>query len=189
MFVALSVGVPAASARSDSRDVPSAPSGATKLEAAARKQEARIVADLRRDIIGRRQATWRHQDWLEIARSRTSYRERTVIGVAYLRWIRHLWAERADHLWHLRLSLTSSEGAIRYVFGRYADQALRVSWCESRLQTTASNGQYLGIFQMGSSERAKYGHGSSALAQARAAYRYFVASGRDWSPWSCRWAA
>lgn len=50
----------------------------------------------------------------------------------------------------------------------------------------AVNGQYLGCFQMGSSERAKYGHGSGVWAQARAAYRYFKASGRDWSPWSCK---
>jgi hypothetical protein len=39
---------------------------------------------------------------------------------------------------------------------------------------------------MGSSERQLFGHGVSALAQARAAYRYFVRSGRDWSPWSCK---
>jgi len=42
---------------------------------------------------------------------------------------------------------------------------------------------------MGSSERAKYGHGNGGWAQARAAERYFIASGQDWSPWSCRWAA
>ncbi len=80
--------------------------------------------------------------------------------------------------------------AICSVFGdRYCAQALRVAWCESHLTTTARNGQYLGLFQMGSWERRTFGHGSSALAQARAAYRYFVQSGKDWSPWSCRWAA
>ena len=31
-----------------------------------------------------------------------------------------------------------------------------------------------------------FGHGPTALAQAQAAYRYFVRSGRDWSPWSCK---
>ena len=30
------------------------------------------------------------------------------------------------------------------------------------------------------------GHGHTADMQARAAFRYFVYSGRDWSPWSCR---
>lgn len=73
------------------------------------------------------------------------------------------------------------------VFGdRYCGQALRVSWCESRFSTTARNGQYRGIFQMGSWERQKFGHGSDAYTQARAAFRYFVASGKDWSPWSCK---
>jgi hypothetical protein len=38
---------------------------------------------------------------------------------------------------------------------------------------------------MGAYARARYGHGSTPMAQARAAYRYYVKSGRDWSPWSC----
>jgi hypothetical protein len=79
--------------------------------------------------------------------------------------------------------------AIRAVFGRYAGQALAVAWCESRFATSARNGQYLGLFQLGSYERRLFGHGPSAHAQALAAHRYFVRSGRDWSPWSCRWAA
>lgn len=76
--------------------------------------------------------------------------------------------------------------AICKTFGSYCKQALAVSWCESKWYVWAQNGQYLGIFQMGSWERSKYGHGSGAWAQARAAYRYFVESGRDWSPWSCK---
>lgn len=75
---------------------------------------------------------------------------------------------------------------ICYVFGAYCAQALRVAWCESRFDVWARNGQYLGLFQMGSYARAHYGHGNDAWAQSRAAYRYFVASGRDWSPWTCR---
>lgn len=78
---------------------------------------------------------------------------------------------------------------IRAVFGRYARQALAVAWCESRFDVRAQNGQYLGLFQMGSYERSLFGHGSSAHRQALAAHRYFVLSGRDWSPWGCRWAA
>ena len=50
----------------------------------------------------------------------------------------------------------------------------------------AQNGQYLGLFQMGSSERRLFGHGETAHQQALAAHRYFVVSGRDWSPWSCK---
>lgn len=76
--------------------------------------------------------------------------------------------------------------AICHVFGAYCSEALRVADCESSLYPRAQNGQYLGVFQMGSSERARYGHGSTVLAQARAAWRYFDLSGRDWSPWSCK---
>ena len=68
-------------------------------------------------------------------------------------------------------------------------EALRVAWCESHWYTWAKNGQYLGIFQMGSNERKLFGHGNNAWDQAKAAYKYYVVSGRDWSPWSCRWAA
>lgn len=72
------------------------------------------------------------------------------------------------------------------VFGPYCQQALRVSWCESKWYVWAGNGQYLGIFQMGAWERRTFGHGPGAWAQARAAWKYFVASGKDWSPWSCK---
>lgn len=82
--------------------------------------------------------------------------------------------------------LLSPQEAIVRVFGSYADQALRVAACESGYSTNASNGQYLGIFQMGSNERATYGHSDTALGQAQAAHRYFEASGRDWSPWACK---
>jgi hypothetical protein len=87
-----------------------------------------------------------------------------------------------------RLAKLPPKQAICDVFGPYCAQALAVAWCESRLSTTAQNGQYLGLFQMGSSERGLFGHGATARDQAVAAHRYFVVSGRDWSPWSCRWA-
>ena len=82
--------------------------------------------------------------------------------------------------------LRAPENAICHVFGSYCQQALQVARCESGYETSAQNGQYLGLFQMGSSERRLFGHGGTALAQAKAAYRYFVRSGRDWSPWSCK---
>jgi hypothetical protein len=86
-----------------------------------------------------------------------------------------------------RLAHAPPKVAICRVFGRrYCGQALRVSWCESHHSTRAQNGQYLGLFQMGSSERRLFGHGETAHRQAIAAHRYFVASGRDWSPWSCK---
>ena len=66
-------------------------------------------------------------------------------------------------------------------------EAFNVIACETgnRFNTTAQNGQYLGLFQMGAYARSRYGHGETAMAQARAAYRYYVDSGRDWSPWGC----
>lgn len=78
--------------------------------------------------------------------------------------------------------------AIRLVFGSYADQALRVSFCETggTFSTRAQLGQYRGLFQMGEYARARYGHSDTALGQAIAAYGYFVDSGRDWSPWECK---
>jgi hypothetical protein len=88
-----------------------------------------------------------------------------------------------------RLASLPPREAICTVFGSHCEEALAVAWCESRLRTSAQNGQYLGLFQMGSYERELFGHGQSARDQAVAAHRYFVRSGRDWSPWSCRWAA
>ena len=85
-----------------------------------------------------------------------------------------------------RQAVMSPKEAICDVFGRYCDEAVAVSWCESRLTTTAQNGQYLGLFQMGTYARQLFGHGRTARDQAVAAHRYFVRSGRDWSPWSCK---
>lgn len=81
-----------------------------------------------------------------------------------------------------------AKSAIYLVFGPYASQALRVAGCETghTYDPRAANGQYKGIFQMGTFARGKYGHGPSWLIQAVDAYEYFVDSGRDWSPWSCK---
>lgn len=83
---------------------------------------------------------------------------------------------------------TVAKRAIYATFGGYASQAMRVSYCETggTYSVWARNGQYLGLFQMGSYARSRYGHANNAWGQARAAYRYFVDSGRDWSPWSCK---
>lgn len=85
-----------------------------------------------------------------------------------------------------KAQIAKSKYIIRKVFGRYANQALSVSHCESGWSIRAFNGQYLGLFQMGSWERRTFGHGNGSWAQARGAHRYFVASGRDWSPWACK---
>lgn len=75
---------------------------------------------------------------------------------------------------------------IRIVFGGFGFEAVSVARCESTLNTRAANGQYLGLFQMGASERGKFGHGETARVQAESAYKYFVVSGKDWSPWECK---
>lgn len=83
---------------------------------------------------------------------------------------------------------SQARAAIYTIFGSYSSQAMAVARCETggTYDPRASNGQYLGIFQMGSSERAQYGHGPSWLVQAAAAYQYFIDSGRNWGPWSCK---
>ena len=95
-------------------------------------------------------------------------------------------AKRRAALQLARVRADSPQAVICRVFGRYCAQALAVARCESGLSTRARNGQYRGLFQMGSSARQLFGHGGSAAVQARAAQRYFVSSGRDWSPWSCK---
>ena len=106
-----------------------------------------------------------------------------------IRYYERLIRARAEARKARRLARAPARVAICAVFGRYCRQALAVARCESRYLTTARNGQYLGLFQMGYYERRLSGHGDSAYEQAVAAHRYFVRSGRDWSPWSCRWAA
>lgn len=81
---------------------------------------------------------------------------------------------------------TTNAKIIRYVFQQYGDQAVRVARCESGLSVYAHNGQYLGLFQMGSFARAKYGHSNNPWQQSLAAYRYFMDAGHNWSPWSCK---
>jgi hypothetical protein len=83
---------------------------------------------------------------------------------------------------------TVAQKAVCYYFGGYCSQAMKVAYCETggSYSPWAQNGQYLGIFQMGSHERATYGHGNNVWAQAKAAYAYFVDSGKDWSPWTCK---
>ena len=144
---------------------------------------------MRRTTHSRRLATWRWQDSSYVPRTRSAFRERSVQGCNYLRWIRSLWTLRADEAWRFFVQLQEPVEAVAHVFGIYASEAWRVVLCESGGSKNAHNGQYLGLFQMGEYARSRYGHGETALEQARAAYAYFVASGRDWSPWSCRWAA
>jgi len=97
-------------------------------------------------------------------------------------WLRQVIQARQDR----RLEKLPPKAAICDAFDSYCDEAIQVAWCESRLQPSAHNGQYLGLFQMGSYARDVYGHGPTAHDQAVAAHKYFLSSGRDWSPWSCK---
>ena len=103
------------------------------------------------------------------------------------------WLQRKWNTWGNRKQKTkahvsgcSPAAIIRSVFGSYGDQAVAVAQCESGLSVYATNGQYLGLFQMGEYARARYGHSWTALGQSRSAYAYFKDSGSDWSPWQCR---
>lgn len=115
-------------------------------------------------------------------------RGRCYLHRANLRWHEARVARIGRLLWPPRPAYLGPRAAICAVFGPYCSQALAVADCETggTFSTSARNGQYLGLFQMGERERATYGNAWDALGQARAAYRYFVASGRDWSPWECR---
>jgi hypothetical protein len=70
-----------------------------------------------------------------------------------------------------------------YFKGAECATAMRIVKCETGGSYTpwSANGQYRGIFQMGSWERATYGDGNNVWAQARAAYRYFLDAG--FGPW------
>ncbi len=72
-----------------------------------------------------------------------------------------------------------------------AREAVRVAWCEGSLSPDASNGQYQGTFQMGSGERARWGHGPTVDQQAIAAAAYYkydrdVLGRGGWGPWECK---
>lgn len=138
-------------------------------------------------VAERRQATWKWEKELEVNRTPTEFMERKTSSCPYLKYLKREWSLRADKRFRTTMKLErDARAAIRWVFGPYADEALDVAWCESRHSVWAENGQYLGLFQMGSYARSEYGHSDTAIGQARAAHAYFVASGRDWSPWQCR---
>ena len=141
-----------------------------------------------------------HRHW-----TKSSFNASKVLSCRYATWVAHRWMKRAhkgrvsyvqrlhrlqqlqkQKQRQLQSVLADPVRAICSVFGPYCSQAIAVATCEGDLNPYAQNGQYLGTFQMGESERATYGHGYTVYEQAKAAYAYFVDSGRDWSPWSCQ---
>lgn len=97
------------------------------------------------------------------------------------RWraLRDAWCSVRDH------ARGDAMLAIRIVFRSHAREAITVARCESggTFSPHARNGQYEGIFQMGRSERARFGHGDNVLDQTLAAHRYWRQAG--WRPWQC----
>jgi hypothetical protein len=82
----------------------------------------------------------------------------------------------AKRAWTICKAWNAKNNLCRYV--------LNVAWCESTFQLHANNGQYKGIWQMGSIERRVYGHGRTVYAQTRAARKYWIIAG--WQPWECK---
>ena len=76
-----------------------------------------------------------------------------------------------------------AQRAVCYYFKNNCTTAMRIVKCETGGSYTpwSSNGQYQGIFQMGSQERATYGDGNNVWAQAKAAFAYFRVAG--FGPW------
>lgn len=114
------------------------------------------------------------------ARSRIGRREMAKARV----WIRVIRRELAETRVALRPRVYSVPQIICAVFGQACAKALSVASCESRFSVYARNGQYLGIFQMGEAERARFGGSSCDVwDQVRAAYAYYRVAG--WGPWQC----
>ena len=142
-----------------------------------------LLSDARFGKEAKRQL-WQHRTHVALSMRRLAA---TRAAIARDRHARSLAAAKRRVARKLALAQARSpQAVICRVFGGYCGQALAVAQCESGLSPRAQNGQYVGLFQMGSSERHLFGHGSGAEAQTRAAHRYFVRSGRDWSPWSCK---
>jgi hypothetical protein len=76
-----------------------------------------------------------------------------------------------------------AQRAVCFYFKKNCATAMKIVKCETGGSYTpwSANGQYLGIFQMGSYERRTFGHGGNVWAQAKAAYAYFKVAG--FGPW------
>lgn len=142
-----------------------------------------------------RSKTWGWQRKLGVSRSRAEFQ--TFHSCPFARWTARLWIGRAHEYriryWtavkaraveRRRVMSLSVPDIICQVFGSACGKAQAVAACESGYSVYATNGQYYGIFQMGSSERARYGGSSNdPWEQVRAAYAYYSDAG--WSRWQC----
>lgn len=152
---------------------------------------ATAVVHARNAVAWQRSSTYHWQDVSGVRRTPTKYAERHTKSVAYIHWMVQLWKGRHLHAkQHMMGILAKSDPAsaqriIKYVFKGNGSFALTISYRESRYTVGAANGQYLGLFQMGTGERATYatiGY-STAYEQTVAAHNLFLA--RGWEPWTC----
>ena len=163
---------------------------------AAHTDTAEAVA-LRSGIRWARGRTWHWQTVAGVTHSPTIRGAQSPShSVGYLRWIEGRWNRRRLRAYKAAhrsrptyRTLAASGGSVQAiicnVFGPVCSEALAVARCESGFSIHAVNGQYLGLFQMGSSERARFatiGY-STAYQQTVAAHNYFVVAG--WGPWAC----
>lgn len=132
----------------------------------------------------------RSHRWMIAPRHATCW---SIVGRSYRRTCNRARLQLRAHEWLEALALSRlaslypeayAEKVIREVWVEDPEKAISVARCESHFHTWATNGQYRGIFQMGTSERAKYGGSSSDVReQVEAAHRYYLAAG--WRPWAC----
>lgn len=85
----------------------------------------------------------------------------------------------------------SVEAMIMAKFGSEGPHAIQVARCESGLHPTDTNGQYMGLFQLGNYHRhraTRLGYSWSDMLSPQpninVAYDLFIEQG--WTPWSCR---
>lgn len=111
-------------------------------------------------------------------------------SMAFRHWALRLWRGRA-HRCSARTSYLNAypPRAIEYVFDRISQTATALIVAQREggggYCTRATNGQYLGCYQMGDWARSRYGHGPTALDQSWAAFWYV----RDARGWCSGWAA
>lgn len=131
-----------------------------------------------------RASKWNHLVRLERrldGRSRP-LKNRPVCRITYKRFKRHV----------QRVESRQLETNVRYAIAKAFDpigrtgQAMAVAYCESTLNRFATNGQYVGLFQLGSHHyhRLRGKPYSHAYANARAAAEIVAADGH-WGQWEC----
>lgn len=163
------------------------PAHQRQLMAVRTTQQATQVHALRYAIRWHRARTWHWQRSAGVRPTTTHYAERSTTSLAFLKWINNLWQRRltAARRQAARISSASVPALICRVFGSVCGAARSIAWTESRYRTWAKNGQYLGIFQMGSSERETYDTlpYTTAYNQIVDAHNMYLA--RGFEPWYC----